>query len=304
MALSNVLSLNSQIKLKNIDRKKQIVDMVFKNDKSVCNGKMDKSAGNGNMDEYVKTNMECDVKIYSEICIYKNVKVKRYDIFAAINSGRINSFRVKHCGDDSIYYCGKYKFAASEIPTVDCEFLDEIKAKDNVIDFGMDRYFKYVSSDNVSHCLYSRIDSSIAGLITDNFRGEPYDKTLWDYAKFWNILSSDNPYGGDFSREKVQEYLEEAGIKHGFFSVKVGNRVATHYYTASKTNGMVESKDRYDQYYKAMTEGTLFTDHDVGETFIIGGKQYVLNDKHGIDIEYGEDIYDIQYKRHCDENEG
>lgn len=303
MALSNVLSLNSQIKLKNIDRKKQIVDMVFKNDKSVCNGKMDKSAGNGKMDEYVKTNMECNVKIYSEVCIYKNVKVKRYDIFAAINSGRINSFRVKHCGDDSIYYCGKYKFAASEIPTVDCEFLDEIKAKDNVIDFGMDRYFKYVSSDNVSHCLYSRIDSSIAGLITDNFRGEPYDKTLWDYAKFWNILSSDNPYGGDFSREKVQEYLEEAGIKHGFFSVKVGNRVATHYYTASKTNGMVESKDRYDQYYKAMTEGTLFTDHDVGETFIIGGKQYVLNDKHGIDIEYGEDIYDIQYKRHCDENE-
>lgn len=294
MALSNVLSLNSQIKLKNIDRKKQVVNTVLKNDKSV---------GNSKMDEYVKTNIECDVKIYSEVCIYKNVKVKLYDIFDAINFERINSMGVKHFGDDSIYYCGKYKFTASEIPTVDCEFLDEIKAKDNVIDFGMDRYFKYVSSDNVSHCLCIN-KYSIGGLITDNLRGEPYDKTLWDYATFWNILSSDNPYGGDFSREKVQEYLEEAGIKHGFFSVKTGDKFATHYYTASNTSGIIQSKDRYDQRYKAMTEGTLFTDHDVGETFIIGGKEYVLNDKHGIDIEYGEDIYDIQYKRHCDENEG
>ena len=61
-------------------------------------------------------------------------------------------------------------------------------------------------------------------------------------------MSSNDPasMGLSFSDSEIRSYLSQAGIKNGFFTVKMGNREATQFYTESKTSFAVHSKKRYD----------------------------------------------------------
>ena len=100
----------------------------------------------------------------------------------------------------------------------------------------------------------------------------------------------------DFRIEEIRNYMDEAGIQTGFFTVKAGDRETTQFYSATNTTCPVQSKLRYDQQYQRLTEKSPFFDSfEVGSVFKIGGKDYILNESHMLDIPYGEDIFDIQY---------
>ena len=98
------------------------------------------------------------------------------------------------------------------------------------------------------------------------------------------------------SDEEIRGYMENAGIKNGFFTVKMGDREATQFYSATKTTSPIQSKERYDARYKNLTSGGILLDeYEAGDIFKIGNKEYVLSESHTLDIPYGEDIYNIEY---------
>ena len=115
-------------------------------------------------------------------------------------------------------------------------------------------------------------------------RGEPYDPVLERYASFWNYMMTKDPVYVQlsYSDEEIRGYMENAGIKNGFFTVKMGDREATQFYSATKTTSPIQSKERYDEY-------------EAGYIFKIGDKEYILSENHTLDIPYGEDIYNLEY---------
>ena len=96
--------------------------------------------------------------------------------------------------------------------------------------------------------------------------------------------------------QEIRGYMENAGIKNGFFTVKMGDREATQFYSATKTTSPIQSKERYDARYKNLTSGGILLDeYEAGDIFKIGDKEYILSENHTLDIPYGEDIYNLEY---------
>ena len=203
--------------------------------------------------------------------------------------------KVRKQGD--IYECGGTFFTAEQIPKISGACLNEIKAEDNIIDFGKNKYFKYVSGDGQEHCLYTD-NKGIGSTVSEIMRGEPYDPVLERYASFWNYMMTKDPVYVQlsYSDEEIRGYMENAGIKNGFFTVKMGDREATQFYSATKTTSPIQSKERYDARYKNLTSGGILLDeYEAGDIFKIGDKEYILSENHTLDIPYGEDIYNLEY---------
>ena len=82
-----------------------------------------------------------------------------------------------------------------------------------------------------------------------------------------------------YSDEEIRGYMENAGIKNGFFTVKMGDREATQFYSATKTTSPIQSKERYDARYKNLTSGGILLDeYEAGDIFKIGDKEYILSE--------------------------
>lgn len=189
-------------------------------------------------------------------------------------------------------------FTSDQIPSIDASGLQEIKAVNNCIDFGKNKYFKYVSEDGREHVLYTG-NKSVGSLCSEMLKGAPYDGILERYARFWNYVGTarETVYMPlVFSREEMKGYLAEAGIQPGFFTVKMGETEVRRFYTANKYAGLIQTQERYDFHYQTVTEdGDIFRDYDPGSVFRINGKEYVLRENHTLDVPYGEDIYNIEY---------
>lgn len=69
------------------------------------------------------------------------------------------------------YEVAGVRFTADQIPKIDTNKLLEIKACNNIIDFGQNHYFKYVSSDGKEHALFTN-DKGVVGFPTRNICGE------------------------------------------------------------------------------------------------------------------------------------
>ena len=56
---------------------------------------------------------------------------------------------------------------------------------------------------------------------------------------------------------------------------------------------MLFSKEDYDEWYNMLVSGQTFErdKFQPGQTVTVGGKEYVLNEHKGIDIEYGAEVY-------------
>lgn len=237
-------------------------------------------------------NMDCGSEIYTAN-VGKKIKYISQDILELINS---DISQVRKVGN--LYECAGETFSVEQIPKVDSSNFKEIKAGKNILDFGKNQYFKYVSKDGTEHALYT--DNNLVGSIyTEVMRGAPYDRELERYARFWNYLmmSKDPIYISlEYPLDEMRNYLDEAGIKPGFFTVKMGDKENTHFYSTGKNSVLIYSKDRYDERYRNMTEkgATLFLDYEPGSIFKIGEKEYTLSDDHTLNIPYGEDIYDLK----------
>lgn len=71
---------------------------------------------------------------------------------------------------DGVYEYKGYYFTADQIPKVDPSGLPEIKASNNVMDFGKSNYFKYVSKDGKEHVFITK-EKSINTLYSEWLRG-------------------------------------------------------------------------------------------------------------------------------------
>ncbi len=203
---------------------------------------------------------------------------------------------VKKTGN--LYECNGKKFSAEQIPEINTNTLQEIKAEKNVLNFGKNQYFKYISKNGNEHPLYT--DNNLIGSIySEVMRGAPYDRELERYARFWNYLmkSKDPVYITlEFPLDEVKNYLGEAEIEPGFFTVKMGEEENTHFYSTGENSVLIYSKDRYDERYRKMTEAgsSFFNNYESGDVWKVGGREYVLSDDRTLSIPYGEDIYNLE----------
>lgn len=268
------------IKLRQLSRQQSILQILNSKQNAVQNK---------NKDLFIKSTTY-DAGIYTN-AVRETKKMISNSVLTAMNNNIANVH--KH-GD--ILECEGIFFTADQIPQIDKSTLGVIKAENNVMDFGSNKYFKYVSPDGKEHALYTDY-KGIGSLVSDIMRGEPYDPTLERYARFWNYLMSKDPayIGLSYSTEEIRDYLKEAGIQTGFITIKMGDREATQFYSASKTSGPIHSKVKYDLLYESYTEGgSLLRNFEPGSVFRIGEKEYVLREDHTLDIPYGEDIYCLE----------
>ncbi len=199
-------------------------------------------------------------------------------------------------GVDFIEFEG-IRYNVSQIPEINTKSLSEVKATNNIIDFGQNNYFKYVSADGMEHAMFTN-DGAINPPFSEYLRGAPHDAEGQKYCSFWNYMMSKDPVyiGLDFSRDEINKYLDDAGIEPGLFTVKMGNREATQYRTKSKNCGPVKSKEKYDNLFHDMTTtGYVFRPYEPGSIFKLDGKEYVLSENHTLDLEYGADVYNLEY---------
>ncbi len=254
----------------------------------------DGASGSGLRDCYISSGDDQDpYGIYSKTAVMSNGYLSEEFIYC------LNDFQDFITGRGGIYEYHGIKFTTSQIPPVNKAALEEVKADGNVIDFGRRRYFKYVSPDGEEHYLYTR-QKRIGDIESERLRGAPRDPVLEQYSGFWCYLMSPDPVyiGLSYTSAQIREYLDEAGMKVGFFTIKMGDEEVTHYYSASKTTGPIQSKDRYDWHYQCLTqEGGILHDYEPGSIFTVGGKKYVLSESHTLDIPYGADIYDMKYPK-------
>ena len=221
---------------------------------------------------------------------YLKGTIKGKDLLDLINNS--NCFSTS----GNIGECKGIKFNLKDVERIKTSGLKEIKASNNVIDFGDKNYLKYVSSDGKEHVLYAR-DGIVETPMSSSITGEPWSQETERYAGFWRyLMARDTVYIGlSYSKNEVEKYLADAGIEKGFFTIKMGGKEITKYYSASKSTNCIQDQWRYDQHYNAITNGILFQNYEPGSIFKVGGKEYALNENHALDVPYGEDIYDMEY---------
>ncbi|WP_312651520.1 hypothetical protein [Aminipila sp.] len=199
------------------------------------------------------------------------------------------------CTNDIYTYKG-VSFTEAQIPKVDSSQCKEIKAKNNVVTFEKNSYYKYTTKDGKSHCMAtfgSHLNTPWSDVISGNA-----DDVSYMTGRFWNLLTGKaSVYTSlDFSEEEQKQYLDNAGIDKGFFTVNMGDRKADHYYSGGYTT--IHPRWEYEEQYAAITSmGGLFSEEKPGDVFELDGKKYVLSDKHTLDIPYGADIFNIKYPR-------
>lgn len=227
--------------------------------------------------------------------IYSKRSTSKYISQSLMDTMNKDMSKVRGVGDT--YYCDGISFKANQIPAINVSKLGEKKAVNNILDFGKNSYFKYIASNGKQFSLFTK-NGAIGTIFSEILRGEPYNADCERYTGFWNFLMQRDPVyiGLQYSNEEIRGYLDEAGIKNGFFTVKMGDKEETHFYTDSRNTGPVKAKYKYDNLYKELTSaGNVLGKYEPGSVFKIGDNEYTLSENHTLDISYGEDIYNMQF---------
>lgn len=274
----NISTLNSAYRL---GRQQMTVNTLMRQQTTV----------KGSIDMFIRSSSTVnDSGLYSPFSNKKSSSISDL-LLLVINN---DSSKVRKHGET--YEVAGVEFTADQIPQIDTSKLSEVKACNNTIDFGQNHYFKYVSSDGTEHALFTR-DKAVGVPYSEHMRGAEYDAVAQRYAHFWRYMMSDDPVyiGLTYSNDDIDEFMNHAGIEHGFFTVKMGNREATQYYTKSENTSAVQSKERYDSKYKHLTStGFELMNYEPGSVFKLNGKEYVLSENHTLDIPYGEDLWCLE----------
>lgn len=162
----------------------------------------------------------------------------------------------------------------------------------NTVSFDKYSYYKFTGKDGKERTILS-----LGGVLSSGLLGDtPYDKETADYVNFWNSLARENPSGVymKFNNEEIRSRLTKAAIENGFFTITIGGHSVTHFLSQGKNASAVHSKEQYDSRYSMMTNGRFFKQFEAGQKVMIGGKEYILGEDKKLNIEYGEDVFDIQ----------
>lgn len=238
-------------------------------------------------------------------CVYSaNSGLKRgratSSVLDIINFNYLDIMKQK-CDKQFSFIIGGKEYLKSELPAVSADRCEEIKAVNNTVDFSNGRYYKYTEKDGRVHtftCTNDHVDQPYSDLVSGRQSDDSYQ-----VAKFWNMLSRDGTYLSlYYSKEKQEQFLNDAGITKGFFTVKTGDHKQEYYYSHGNA-GVAVRKFEYDATYDMFAKrGTaLFNKYEVGSIFKVGGKEYALNEQRKLDIPYGEDIFDIEFPKQMQE---
>lgn len=246
----------------------------------------------GSIDMFIRSGSTGnDAGVYSPFSKEKNIYISDL-LLLVINN---DSTKVRKHGET--YEVAGMEFTADKIPKIDTSKLSEVKVCNNIIDFGQNHYFKYVSSDGKEHALFTN-DKGVGVPYSEHMRGAEHDAVAQRYAHFWRYMMKNDPVyvGLTYSNDDIDEFMNQAGIEHGFFTVKMGSREATQYYTKSENTSAIQSKGRYDSKYEHITStGNQLMNYEPGSVFKLNGKEYVLSENHTLDIPYGEDLWCLEY---------
>ncbi len=239
-------------------------------------------------DEYIPSNL-------TEICTYSKHQYSKCsdESLDYINFHYAEIWEKKNETLNSIRV-GNEEYLISNLPAVDEKKCKQIKAVNNKVIFSNENYYKYTDKKGNTHvlsCLNDDISQPYSYLITGRQNDATYHLTL-----FWNLLSTDGTYLGlYFSEEEQRNYLNDAGIKEGFFTIQVGNNKREYYYSNGNA-GIAVSKEQYDGLYNLLKNGSpIMDDFEVGSVFRIGEKEYILSENRTLDIPYGEDIEAMEW---------
>lgn len=166
----------------------------------------------------------------------------------------------------------------------------EMSVKDNEVRFDDNSCYQFTGKDGKLHTVLSA-----SGLLSADVFGRkgPIDEEAAEYANFWERLAHTVGPSAKYSQAEIRDKLAEAGIQNGFFTVSVGNHSHTYFLSQEEDAVAVRTKEAYDKRYNALVSGEAFEsgNYQPGQTVSVGGKDYVLNENKGIDIEYGAEIY-------------
>ena len=273
-----------------IDWQRKAMKALLKNNKTM----------NNNQDTFETSNN----KNTQEVTLYTsksaNCNVSDKEMADAINFGKAT--RDGH--DNSYYYKGR-RVESDSIPQISADQCESIKAENNVIDIKTNSYYKCTyPSGKVA--LMASIKGGLCTPFTKAFANledklknaksisEVDPNHPWSASQFWNMMSSPSSIyiDMDYSKEEVTHYLDSAGIKNGFFTVKIGDQSYESYRT--KSSLLTVPKYQYDDAYEHLTKFSK-VDYVSGSVFEIDGKEYTLSENGTLDVPYGVDIFDIKY---------
>ena len=198
--------------------------------------------------------------------------------------------------NNTVYEYNGVFFSQKNLPKIPDSELEEVRAVNNVIDFGKGNYFTYKG-----YRLYSNKTGYIADIWTEHLFTGHYGTEFYRFADFWNWCMDDVTYLGlpgiGYTRAETEYYLEEMGVDSdaGFVTIKMGEKENTLFHTKGKWFGALVNKDRYDNKYELMQSSKFGEDFGVGAVIKIGGKDYVFDENCQIKIPYGADIFDVEY---------
>jgi len=225
-----------------------------------------------------------------------------WDIVDKLNDG----VRLGIRGDIYTYdYDSGLHFSAKSIPPLSRLNPKEVKAENNVISFGDYPYFKYVSKGGQEYYMHSG-STGFGAASSEELRGVEYSKEAFRYISFWNkmmVVTGPNLPGGEFTRNDVKEYLEDAGIQPGFFTVNMKEESKVLFYSQGEYTSMVIRKSDYDILYNNLTRpcneftSNLLSAYEPGSIIKVSGKEYILSESHTLDLPYGADIYDMKFPK-------
>jgi hypothetical protein len=223
----------------------------------------------------------------------KSDKIMTQSLLDLFNFGYCQDNNIQ-VGPNSTIIIDGIEYSKEQIPAVSLEQCDSIKATDNVVNIKAGKYYQFRDIDGNVHKL-SCTRNLLRCPYSETMRGT-HDNTSSDIAMFWNLLSRDATYiNSYYSIDEIKDYLNQAGVSKGFFTVKVGEKQQDYLYTNGIYVGPTVLRSRYDDDFNAIKNNGLFREYKAGAVFEIAGEKYVMSENGNLDIPYGIDIYDIKY---------
>ena len=195
--------------------------------------------------------------------------------------------------DETGFTIDGVKYLRKDMPSVSLDRCNEIRAENNEIVFERGKYYKFQDREGKYHVLDCRGNSVSQPYSEQTMKRQ--NEESFQMGKFWGCIGCEGVYGSKYySDEEQRKILKEAGIQEGFFSVQVGDK-RQELFLSNGAAGAVVPKRRYDGTYNMFMNTNILDDYAVGSVFVIGGKEYILDEHKNLDIPYGADIYDIKF---------
>lgn len=155
---------------------------------------------------------------------------------------------------DEFYVKGQ-KCDVSDIEKIDNDLIEDIKAKDNVITIEKGKYYGVESSDGNKWAMHINANGRFREAASESSYAKSRKLDTYEFGRYYDAIrdltatSCTVLFNHDFKTpEEVDWVMQKFEIKHGFFTVNLGDSSKTWYYSKK---GKICAKADYDGYYRA-----------------------------------------------------